>query len=68
MCLMHVQLPERNMHANRKKKRKSGTAPYPRGASASAPPKGEKEGGQKEAQRDLCASFIKMTPCACADV
>jgi hypothetical protein len=31
---------------------KSGTTPYPRGASASAPPKGRKEGGQRQATRE----------------
>jgi hypothetical protein len=36
----------------KRKKSKSGTAPYPRGASASAPPKGRKEGGQRRATRD----------------
>jgi hypothetical protein len=35
-----------------KKKSKSGTTPYPRGASGSAPPKERKEGGQRRATRD----------------
>jgi hypothetical protein len=34
------------------KKSKSGTTPYPRGASASAPPRGRKEGRQHRATRD----------------
>jgi hypothetical protein len=38
--------------AIQKKRSKSGATPYPRGASASAPPKGRKEGGQRRATRD----------------
>jgi hypothetical protein len=35
-----------------KKESTSGTTPYPGGASASAPPKGRKEGGQRRATRE----------------
>jgi hypothetical protein len=48
-----------NMAMAKKKKwekSKSGTTPYPRGASASAPPKGRKEGGQRRATREEGAS------------
>jgi hypothetical protein len=41
-----------NHPLKQKKKSKSGTTPYPRGASASAPPKGRKEGGQRRATRE----------------
>jgi hypothetical protein len=36
----------------KRQKSESGTTPYPRRASASAPPKGRKEGGQRRATRD----------------
>jgi hypothetical protein len=36
-------------YQKKKQTNKSGTTPYSRGASASAPPKGRKEGGQRRA-------------------